>query len=55
MSYEVQTSTERSQQLKFALKQQAPQEPVQKEHLIIQLLEIIRTILFMVILCRAPN
>ena len=43
------------QKFKFSLKQQALQHPVQKEHLSIQLLEIIQTILFMMIWCRAPN
>ena len=43
------------QKVKFALKQQALQHPVQKEHLSIQLLEIVLTILFMMIWCRAPN
>ena len=37
------------QKFKFTLKQQALQHPVQKEHLSIQLLEIIQTILFMMI------
>ena len=39
---------------KFALKQQALQHPAQKEHLI-ELLEIIQTIMFLMILSRAPN
>ena len=46
----VNKSTEsRHQKFKFSLKQQALQHPVQKEHLSIQLLEIIQTILFMLI------
>ena len=45
----------RDQKIKFSLKQQAFQHPVQKEHLSIQLLENIQTILFMVICCHAPS
>ena len=39
----------RRQKVKFGLKQQALQHPVQKEHLSIELLEIIQNILFMMI------
>ena len=39
----------RYQKFKFALKQQAFQHPLQKEHLSIQLLEIIQIILFMMV------
>ena len=39
----------RHQKFKSALKQQALQHPVLKEHLSIQLLEIIQTVLFMTI------
>ena len=53
LNSELQSANKRAescdQKFKFALKQQALQHPVQKEHLSIQLLEIIQTILFMMI------
>ena len=55
-SLSVNRSTDRRQEKhKFALKQQAPSIQHQRENLSIQLLEIIQTILFMMIWCRAPN
>ena len=49
-------STDRRQQKsKFALKQQAQSIQHQRENLSVQLLEIIRTILFMMIWWRAHN
>ena len=43
------------QKSKLALKQQAASIQHQREHLSNKLLEIIQTILFIIIWCRAPN